>query len=97
MNEKSQRARKEAQAASASGRCSGRSLPQPRAPSGRRLAARSRAVMLPCQSSERPHLFYLQECWEVSMNNFRKMPPVCVLLNKRQKQASCEFKSLLPR
>lgn len=56
VNEKSQRARKEAQAASASGRCSGRSLPQPRAPSGRRLAARSRAVMLPCPSSERPHL-----------------------------------------
>lgn len=24
----------------------------------------------------RPHLFYLQKCWEVSMNNFRKMPPV---------------------
>lgn len=53
VNEISQRVRKEAQAASASGRCSRRSLPQPRAPSGRRLAARSRAVMLPSQSSER--------------------------------------------
>ncbi|XP_032190764.1 uncharacterized protein LOC116585489 [Mustela erminea] len=53
VNSNSRRVGKEAQAASGSSRCSGRSLPQPGAPPGRPLAARSRAVMLPCPSSER--------------------------------------------
>lgn len=52
VNSNSRRVGKEAQAASGSSRCSGRSLPQPGAPPGRPLAARSRAVMLPCPSSE---------------------------------------------
>lgn len=53
MKKNSQRVGREAQAASGSSRCSGRSLPQPGAPSGRCPAARRRAVMLPCPSSER--------------------------------------------
>lgn len=53
MNNKSRPGGKEAQAAAERSRCSGRSLPQPGAPSGRPVAARAGAVMLPCQSSER--------------------------------------------
>lgn len=53
VNNKSRPGGKEAQAAAEGSRCSGRSLPQPGAPSGRPVAARAGAVMLPCQSSER--------------------------------------------